>query len=76
MRLLIKEGLFPRGGIYSKYLEAHESLWRELSVAMLLVSGAVRPNIGISCALSHWEGIALLLAEAPRLRVNALARLL
>ena len=76
MRLLIKEGLFPRGGIYSKYLEAHESLWRELSVAMLLVSGAVRPNIGISCTLSHWEGIALLLAEAPRQRVNALARLL
>ena len=73
MRLLIKEGLFPRGGIYSKYLEAHESLWRELSVAMLLVSGAVRPNIGISCALSHWEGIALLLAEAPRKRVNALS---
>ena len=73
MRLLIKEGLFPRGGIYSKYLEAHESLWRELSVAMLLVSGAVRPNIGISNALSHWEGIALLLAEAPRQRVNALS---
>ena len=73
MRLLIKEGLFPRGGIYSQYLEAHESLWRELSVAMLLVSGAVRPNIGISSALSHWEGIALLLAEALRQRVNALS---
>ena len=76
MQSLIKEGLFPRGGIYSKYLEAHESLWRELSVAMLLVSGAVRPNVGISCALSHWEDIALLLAEAPRQRVNALAQLL
>ena len=75
MRLLIKEGLFPRGGIYSKYLEAHESLWRELSVAMLLVSGAVRPDIGISCALSHWEGIALLLAETPRQRVNSLSML-
>ena len=73
MRSLIKEGLFPRGGIHSKYLEAHESLWRELSVALLLVSGAVRPNIGISCALSHWEGIALLLAEAPRHRANALS---
>lgn len=73
MRSLIKEGLFPHGGIYSKYLEAHESLWRELSVAMLLVSGAVRPNISISCALSHWEGIALLLAEAPRQRVNVLS---
>lgn len=71
----IKEGLFPRGGIYSKYLETHESLWRELSVAMLLVSGAVRPNIGISNALSHWEGIVLLLAEAPRHRVNALSML-
>lgn len=71
----IKEGLFPRGGIYSKYLEAHESLWRELSLAVLLVSGAVRPNIGISNALSHWEGIALLLAEAPRHRVNALSML-
>ena len=66
---------FPHGGIYSKYLEAHESLWRELSVAALLVSGAVRPVIGISCALSHWEGIALLLAEAPRQRVNVLANL-
>ena len=43
---------------------------------MLLVSQAIRPNIGISDALSHWEGIALLLAEAPRLRVNALAQLL
>ena len=43
---------------------------------MLLVSQAIRPNIGIFDALSHWEGIALLLAEAPRLRVNALARLL
>ena len=76
MQSLIKEGLFPHGGIYSSYLEAHESLWRELSVAMLLVSGAIRPNIGISCALSHLEGIALLLAEAPRQRANALARLL
>lgn len=50
-------------------------MWRELSVAALLVSGAVRPVIGISCALSHWEGIALLLAEAPRQRVNVLANL-
>ena len=55
MQSWIKGGLFPHGGIYSKYLEAHESLWRELSVAALLVSGAVRPVIGISCALSHWE---------------------
>ena len=75
MPLSIKDGLFPRGGIYSKYLEAHESLWRELSVAMLLVSHAIRPNIGISYALSRWEGIAVLLAEAPRLRINALAHL-
>ena len=62
--------------MYSNYLEAHESLWRELSVAMLLVSQAIRPNIGISDALSHWESIALLLAEAPRQRVNALTLLL
>ena len=75
MRLLIKAGLFPRGGIYSKYLEAHESLWRELSVAMLLVSNAVRPNIGISSMLSHWESVAFLLAESPRRRINALSGL-
>ena len=43
---------------------------------MLLVSQAIRPNIRISDALSHWERIALLLAETPRQRVNALARLL
>ncbi len=72
MQLLIKAGLFPRGGTYSKYLEAHESLWRELSVAALLVSSAVRPMIRISSMLSHWESLALLLAEAPRKRVNAL----
>ena len=75
MQSLIKEGLFPRGGIYLKYLEAHESLWRELSVAMLLVSQAVRPNIGIAATLSHWESVALLLAETPRQRVNALNHL-
>ncbi len=75
MQLLIKAGLFPRGGTYSKYLEAHESLWRELSVAMLLVSSAVRPNIGISSTLSHWESVALMLAESPRQRVNALSTL-
>ncbi len=75
MQLLIKGGFFPHGGIYSKYLEAHESLWRELSVAAMLVSCAVRPDIGISYMLSHWEGIALMLAEAPRQRVNALSRL-
>ena len=62
--------------MYSNYLEAHESLWRELSVSMLLVSQAIRPNIRISDALSHWERIALLLAETPRQSVNALARLL
>ncbi len=76
MLSLIEDGLFPHGGIYSQYLEAHESLWRELSMAMLLVSQAVRPNIGIPFALSHWERIALILAEAPRHRLNALAQLL
>ncbi len=75
MRLLIKAGLFPRGGIYSSYLEDHESLWRELSVAALLVSGAVRPNIAISSTLSHWEAVALLLAESPRQRVNVISAL-
>ncbi len=75
MQLLIKEGLFPHGGIYSKYLEAHESLWRELSVAALLVSSAVRPNISIFYAISHWERIAFLLAESPRQRVNVLSAL-
>ncbi len=74
-QLWIKGDFFPRGGIYSKYLEAHESLWRELSVAALLVSSAVRPDISIFYALSHWEGIALLLAETPRRRVNALSSL-
>ncbi len=64
------------GGIYSKYLEAHESLWRELSVAALLVSSAVRPHIEISSTLSHWERVALLLAESPRHRVNAISSLL
>lgn len=68
-------GLFSRGGIYSKYLEAHESLWRELSVAMLLVSRAIRPTIGIVSTLSHWESVALLLAESPRQRVNILTTL-
>lgn len=76
MQLWIRDVLFPHGGIYPNYLEAHESLWRELCVAALLVSNAVRPDIGISCALSHWEGIALLLAETPRQRVNVLANLL
>ncbi len=76
MRLSIKAGLFPRGGTYSMYLEAHESLWRELTVAMLLVSNAVRPNIAISSMLSRWKSVALLLAESPRLRVNALSLLL
>ena len=75
MRSLIKEDFFPRGGIYAKYLETHESLWRELSVAMFLVSQAIRPNISITATLSHWEGVALLLAETPRQRVNALSRL-
>lgn len=75
MQSWIKAVLFPHGGIYSSYLEAHESLWRELSVAAFLVSGAVRPYIDIVSALSHWERVALLLAEAPRLRVNILANL-
>ena len=66
---------FSPWGIYSSYLEAHGSLWRELSVAALLVTGAVRPCIGIASTISHWEKVALLLAEAPRLRVNALAYL-
>ncbi len=76
MQLSMKEGLFPHGGIYSRYLEAHESLWRELSVAMLLVSNAVRPKIEFSSTLSHWEDVALLLAESPRHRVNAISSLL
>lgn len=75
MQLLIKAGLFPHGGTCSKYLEAHESLWRELSVAMLLVSYAVRPMIQISSMISHWGSIALLLAESPRERVNVLSAL-
>jgi len=62
--------------LLQKYLEAHESLWRELTAAMLLVSNAFRPNIAISSTLSHWESVALLLAESHRLRVNALALLL
>ena len=69
----IKDALFPHGGIYSKYLEAHESLWRELSVAMLLVSQAVRPRLKISQAIHHWEKIALALAESPRRRVNVIS---
>ncbi len=69
----IEDGLFPHGGIYSNYLEAHESLWRELSIAALLVSGAVRHCLGIAAALPHWERVALLLAESPRHRVNAVA---
>ena len=72
----IRDGLFPHGGIYSKHLETHESLWRELSVAALLVSRAVRPCIGIASTLSHRERGALLLAEAPRRRCNALASLI
>ncbi len=75
MQLLIKAGLFPRGGIFSKYLEAHESLWRELSVAALLVSSAVRPNISIFSMISHWERVALQLAESPRHRVNVISKL-
>ncbi len=75
MQSSIRDGLFPHGGIYSKYLEQHESLWRELSVAMLLVSQAVRPKLCIAHALSQWEQIALGLAEPPRLRVNAIASL-
>ena len=74
MPSLIKGGLFPHGGIYSKYLESHESLWRELAVAMLLVSQAVRPKLHIAYTISHWEQIAVRLAEAPRLRINALNR--
>ncbi len=75
MQSWIKAVLFPHGGIYSSYLEAHESLWRELSVAALLVGGAVRPYIDIASTLSHWERVALLLAESPRLRINVLADL-
>ncbi len=75
MQSWIKDVLFPHGGIYSSYLEAHESLWRELSVAAFLVSAAVRPYIDIASALSHWESVALLLAEAPRLRLNAISNL-
>ena len=76
MPLSIRGSLFPHGGIYSKHLEAHKSLWRELSVAALLVSGAVRPYIGIASTLSRWVRVALLLAEAPRRRCNALAILI
>jgi len=61
-----KGRFFSRGDIYAKYLETHESLWRELSVAMLLVSQAIRQHIGITATLSHWESVALLLAETPR----------
>ncbi len=75
MQSSIRDGFFPHGGIYFQYLESHESLWRELSVAMLLVSQAVRPKLCIAHAISHWEQIALGLAESPRLRVNALALL-
>ena len=74
MPSLTKGGLFPHGGIYFKYLESHESLWRELAVAMLLVSQAVRPKLHIASTISHWEQIAVRLAEAPRLRINALNR--
>ncbi len=53
--IIDKGRFFPHGGIYSKYIKAHESLWRELSVAAMLVNCAVRPDIGISYMLSHWE---------------------
>ena len=69
----VGRSFFPWGGIYSKYLEAHESLWRELSVAMLLVSQAVRPCLGIRHAIKRWETIAVALAERPRSRVNMMA---
>ena len=59
--------------ICSKYLKAHESLWRELSVAMLLVSQAVRPYLGIRHAVKRWKTIAVALAERPRSRVNMIA---
>ena len=59
--------------ICSKYLKAHESLWRELSVAMLLVSQAVRPYLGIRHAVKRWKSIAVALAERPRSRVNMIA---
>ena len=70
-----KGSFFLRGGIYAKYLESHESLWRELSVAMFLISQAIRPHVDITVTLSHREIVALLLAETPRQRVNALSRL-
>ena len=73
MRSSTRGVLFPHGGICSKYLEAHESLWRELSVAMLLVSQAVRPCLGIRHAIKRWETIAVALAERPRSRVNMIA---
>ena len=62
--------------ICSKYLEAHESLWRELSVAMLLVSQAVRPYLGIRHAVKRWETTAVALAERLRSRVNMIAALI
>ena len=58
---IVGKGRFSPWG-YSNCLEIHESLWRELSVALLPISGAERPNIGISWTLSHWESSALLLA--------------
>ena len=73
MQSSMRAVLFPHGGICSKYLERHESLWRELSVSMLLVSQAVRPFLGIRHAITRWETIAVALAERPRRRVNMIA---
>ena len=69
---------FSPWGIYSKYLEAHESLWRELSVALRLVSEAVRPNIGIPYApesdpdeyLNHALKLSIHSGDLPRTKYD------
>ena len=55
------------------YYDTNESLWRELSVAMLLVSQAVRPYLGIRHAVKRWKTIVVALAERPRSHVNMIA---
>lgn len=59
---------FPPGDTRFDNTDREPCLWREMSLALHLISQAVNPMLRLSHCLARWNHIAADLAEPPRQR--------
>jgi hypothetical protein len=67
---------FPPGDTRSDHVDREPCLWREMSLALHLISQAVNPMLSLHRCLARWNHIAADLAEPHRrrnLQLNGLA---